>query len=89
MDVASTLDETIRADLLRWIAAIAQPDDRLGGHAICPFAHLARNTFILDVDEAIVPPDAPFDVVIYVLPLYCPRSDPRSNLAMVSAAVAS
>jgi hypothetical protein len=68
MNFASTLDETTRSDLLHWIAVIAQPDDRLGGSAVCPFAHLARNTMIVRADGEIVPPAIPFDVVIYVLP---------------------
>jgi len=60
--------EALLADLRDWVAAIVTPDPRLGGHAPCPFAHLGDRVSIVEVaDGAIPPPEAAFDVVIYVL----------------------
>ena len=59
--------EALHADLHAWIAAIATPDARLAGHAPCPFANLAKNVAIVEIDletGEIVPPDRPFDVIV-------------------------
>jgi hypothetical protein len=57
-------------ELLDWINLIIEPQEKIDGHSICPFAKLAkRSTFININNLDIVPPSSEeFEVVIYILP---------------------
>lgn len=57
------------SDLQQWIAAIAVPQDNLGGMAICPYANLAARFKMHRVQGEIIPPvDRDWDVLVYLLP---------------------
>ena len=57
------------SDLTQWIDALGVPQEKLGGHSVCPFAKLASRFTMVRVEGEIIPPeDRNFDIIIYLLP---------------------
>jgi multidrug efflux pump subunit AcrB len=57
------------SDLNQWIEALGVPQEKLGGHSVCPFAKLASRFTMIRVNGEIIPPeDRNFDIIIYLLP---------------------
>jgi hypothetical protein len=54
-------------DIPEWINAISKPQEKIGNHAICPFAKLANRFEVIKVEKDIIPPQRDFEVVIFLL----------------------
>jgi hypothetical protein len=54
-------------DISEWINVISKPQEKIGSHAICPFAKLANRFEVIKVEKDIIPPQRDFEVVIFLL----------------------